>query len=552
MKALDAPFSIKISRVDLCSQSVHPQFKPPLHHELTICADWHNGCLVYVTVIDYSENEMRKLTALDANFLYAETDKAPGHVASVQVLQLPEGVTPSEFVSSFRQYMGERLHLVSYFEDKLEFIPGNLDHPVLVKEKDVDLEQHVVEYPVRKPGSRAELEQAIAEIHEIKLDWNAPLWTTYVLTGLEGGRVATCHKVHHATIDGMSGQSAMTTIMDETPEHPPVPAADDITVEEDCGPLKLLEDSVSNFMRFQAEAGSRWLNAMDANRRLFQRMIDPSKDFGATGRVAPKTPFNRTITEKRTWAADEMPLADLKKIGKAVNATLNDVFMAVCAGGMRTYLERHGALPEQELIAGCPVSLRKPGDTTMGTQVTMMNVGLATSIEDPLERLLAIRESAHTAKEVTAELGGLNESNAAFPGMPAMLSGGLAAFESYGLADWMQGPVNVVISNVPGPRNTLYANGAEMLTHYPVSIPAHGAGVNITVQSYTDKMYVGITACAKALPDAGELRDDMHAAFIELKARLVPAKIGELKRPEAKPEPAPVVGATPEQENQAA
>ncbi len=485
------------------------------------------------------ENSMQKLTAADASFLYTETNNCNSNVGSVQILDLPEGVTHQEFIASLKDYMAERLHLVSYLTKKLSFVPGNWDHPVWVTDHNIDLDNHIIELPVDAPGKRPQMEAAIAAIHQVKMDLDRPLWAMYVLTGLEGGKVAYYNQAHHAALDGMSGQAATMILMDETPDHPEVTPAESQVEDDNDTMLNLLEESMQNFVRFQIGAGSRMLGSLDASRRLFQRAIDPSRDFGAFGKMAPATPFNDQISEQRSWASGEFPLAEMKKMGKTLNCTLNDVVMAVCAGGLRSYLEREGKLPSQSLIAGCPVSVRKAGDNTMGNQVTMMMVELATEIENPIDRLLSIKSSAETAKEVTADLSGAFESNASVPGMPAAMSAGMVAQEIFGTARWMRGPINLVISNVPGPRNTLYSNGAKMTTHYPVSIPAHGVGLNITVQSYVDTMYLGITACADALPDAGLLRDDLMAAYIELKSVLLPQNISEFRPREVDPTPAP-------------
>ena len=472
---------------------------------------------------------MEKLAAADASFLYSETSKCNSNVASVQIMELPSGVTPGQFIASLKTYMSERLHLVSYLHRKLAFVPGNWDHPVWVHDHNFNIDNHVIEYPVPLPGNQAEMEQVIAALHEIKMPLDRPLWAMYVLTGLADGNVAYYNQAHHAALDGASGNAAFDILMDDIPVHPPVPAAKPVTTETDNSSLRMIEDAYTNFVRFQLETGNRMLGAMDTSRRLINRFINPNKEFGAFGKTAPATPFNTQISEKRTWSALEVPLADVKQMGKNISVTINEMVMAICAGALRSYLDRDGQLPEQSLIAGCPVSLRKPGDTTPGNQVTMMNVELATQIADPLERLAAIKASSETAKEMVADLSGLFEGNAALPGMPAIISANMNATESFGLAQFVRGPINVVISNVPGPRNTLYSNGARMTTHYPVSIPAHGLGLNITVQSYVDQMYFGITACSKAVPDAGLLRDDLISAFRELKARLLPANVSELK-----------------------
>lgn len=174
------------------------------------------------------------------------------------------------------------------------------------------------------------------------------------------------------------------------------------------------------------------------------------------------------------------------------------------------------------MIAGCPVSLRQPGDTSSNNQVTMMMVSFATDEADPVKRLLKIGLSSAQAKGVVADSASSFDSNVALPGLPGLMSSAMRVFEAANLADSMPRlPCNAVVSNVPGPREQLYSLGARVLTHYPVSIPAHTQGMNITVQSYLDQMFFGITACAKALPDADVLRNDMLAAFIELKARVL-------------------------------
>ena len=464
---------------------------------------------------------MNKLGAIDANFLYTETDLMPNHIGSVQKFAIPEGVSGSEWVSTLRDYVGARVHRVDYMHRKLQFAPGNLDHPMWVEAGDVNMEDHIVEVPVEAPGSMAQLEQAIATIHERRMDLTRPLWKMHVVTGLEDGTVAVYNQIHHAAIDGVSGQLAIMMIMDTKPEHD---AVDPVRFEpEETGVAEQLHLSFENLLKYQLSGSNRMLGRIDAMRRLMQRAIDPSRSFGAFAKQAPRTCFNRAIGGKRRFAAAECDFAEMRAMSKQLGCSINDVFMAICAGGLRRYLDRKGELPASDLIAGCPVSLRKPGDSGFGNQVTMMAVDLATSIDDPKLRLLAISESAKTAKSVVADVAGAYDGELSLPGLPNMTTAATAAFERFGLGSVVQPAVNVVLSNVPGPREPLYFNGARMTTHYPVSIPAHGAGLNITVQSYEKRVYFGITACADAVPDADQLRDDLLAAFSELKQVLLPA-----------------------------
>ncbi len=467
---------------------------------------------------------MYKLAGLDAGFLYNETPRAPQHIASIQVLELPDGVSTPEFIADLKQLLLDRAHLVSYFTNKLQFVPFQLDHPVWVRDRNFDIDNHVLHAEVASPGGRAELEAKIAELHARPLDRSRPLWELWVLTGLEGGRIAYYNRVHHACLDGVSGQAAIEAIMDVTPEPRAVepPPAEFSQRQDHLSPLDMLAGAFENFARYQVRQLSGFLDHVDTAQRLWQRSVDPSKGLGAIAEGAPRTRFNGAVEQARSYATGELPLGDMKLIGKATGTSLNDVFLAVCAGGLRSYLSRLGELPGGSLVAGCPVSLRQPGDTTSNNQVTMMMVSFATDEADPVKRLLKIGLSSAQAKGVVADSAGSFDSNVALPGLPGLLSVAMQAIEAVNLAELTSRlPFNAVVSNVPGPRKQLYSLGARVLTHYPVSIPAHTQAMNITVQSYLDQMFFGITACAKALPDPGLLRNDMLAAFMELKDRVL-------------------------------
>jgi len=313
--------------------------------------------------------------------------------------------------------------------------------------------------------------------------------------------------------------------MDTTPEHPVHTPPTGFPNAETASFTDLYTLAWQNFFNTQIEATTNFLGGLEALSRMGQRTIDPSKSIGALADSAPGTRFNRSINKERSFAVGEFSLQDLKAIGKSTGCKVNDVFMAICSGGLRKYLQRTHELPVRSLISGCPVSLRKPGDTNMDNQVTMMSVSLATDIADPRLRLLKIRDSANTAKDVTADLASSINNNFAAPGLPLVATMTAGLMNSLSGADYISSPINLVISNVPGPRETLYSNGAKMLTHYPVSIPAQGLGLNITVQSYGDTLYFGITACKKALPDAAILRDDLLMAYTELKSLLIDSKV---------------------------
>ena len=276
------------------------------------------------------------------------------------------------------------------------------------------------------------------------------------------------------------------------------------------------------------------MNQIETTTRLIQRAMDPSKGLGAAAEPAPRTRFNRTIELSRSYASGELPLAEVKAVAKATGTKINDVFLAIIGGALRRYLDRKGELPSKPLVAGCPVSLRQAGDESTNNQVTMMLVSCASDEADPLRRLLKVAASSARAKGLTADIAGSYDPDPALPGLPAMLAAAAQLVDRFNLADLAGAtfPCNLVVSNVPGPGAQLYSNGARMLTHYPVSLPVHGQGLNITVQSYLDQMFFAVTACAKALPDAGRLRDDMLEAFAKLQEAMGPSDATQHEAPE--------------------
>jgi WS/DGAT/MGAT family acyltransferase len=342
-----------------------------------------------------------------------------------------------------------------------------------------------------------------------------------VLTGLERGRIAYYNRAHHACLDGMSGQAMLETIMDFSPEPrtvEPAPAGF-FTERDQQSAAQLMAGAVENFARFQAKQPLAAFNGMGTAARLFQRTFDPRKGLGAISQRAPATRFNKAVETKRSYATGEISLDSVKTIAKLTHTKVNDVFLAACAGGLQRYLDRTGELPKTAMVAGCPVSMRRPGDTSPNNQVSMMLVSLATDESDPAERLQKIAQSSRTAKGLTQDVARSYDADVAMPGLPAAMTAGVSFADLTRMADRPSLTLasNVVVSNVPGPQQTLYSCGAKVLTHYPVSIPADTQAVNITVQSYAGTLYFALTACAKALPDADTLRDDIVAAYQEFK-----------------------------------
>ena len=231
--------------------------------------------------------------------------------------------------------------------------------------------------------------------------------------------------------------------------------------------------------------------------------------------LAPRTIFNDSITNQRSFGTLSVPLADIKALGKRVGGTVNTIVMAMCSIALHRFLKERNLMPKEALIAMVPVSLRTEGDDSMNNQVSMVRVDLATDIDDLAARFKAIHASSEAAKAVVRELKPVLSVDVPITGSPWLMTGLASLLGRSGLASRQPAAGNVLISNVPGPPMPLYMAGARMAHYYPVSIPYHGSALNITVQSYAGLLEFGLTACRRVLS-----QDESHEIVGHLQAAL--------------------------------
>jgi WS/DGAT/MGAT family acyltransferase len=464
---------------------------------------------------------MKPLGGMDASFLYMETPQTPMHVAGLSIIELPARFE-GNFYETYKAHIGGRLHLFPVLKKKIVPVPWDIDHPLWVDDDAMDLDYHIRHLGLPKPGTLQQLEELVGRLHSNFLDRSRPLWEFYVIDGLEGGRLAVYTKVHHAAVDGGAGMVLTNMMYDSTPEGRKVePPAADATGKEQAAPdaLALLGAAYRNMIGQQVNALQKipdLLKAIASVALPVTSGVIRIAPRGLRNLVAPRTLLNTTVTSQRAFTARSLPLAEAKAIAKQTGTKLNDVVMAVCAGALRRYLiEKHG-LPKEPLVAFVPVSLREPGNTESNNQVSGMLCSLATDVKDPLARLKAIHASSSEAKELSGRLKDATPRDFSIFGAPAVLQGAAGLWGRSGLADRLPPPANVVISNVPGPQAPLYLAGAKVLTLYPVSIPAHGMALNMTVQSYCGALDFGLTACRRNVPELRRLAGYLEESMQEL------------------------------------
>ncbi|HVE64494.1 MAG TPA: wax ester/triacylglycerol synthase family O-acyltransferase [Mycobacteriales bacterium] len=462
---------------------------------------------------------MQQLTGLDAAFLALESPGVYGHVGSVCLLDSSTGAQPLT-LERLSAVIEQRLHLVPPFRRRLATVPLGLDQPYWIEDPDFDIEYHVRELALPAPGDDRQLAEQAARLHARPLDRSRPLWELYLISGLSGGRLAIYSKVHHAAIDGVSGNDILGALLDTTPEGREIEPPPPWEPENLPGPAMLLARSAialtghpMRALRLSTDLVRRLPALVSSPARprlpLIDRLLRRGQEdvLSQTGLRAPRTPFNKPITPHRRWAFRTIPFADVKRVKQASGMTVNDVVMALCAGALRQWLQDHDALPESPLIAAVPVSVRSAAESGAGgNRVSTMLAPLPTHVADPAKRLGAVHEAMRAAKEQHGAMPADLLSDVTQFAMPALAGQAARLTARLRLLEWLN-PFNLFISNVPGPAVPLYYAGAKLIAYYPLSAISHGQGLNITVMSYGDGMHFGLIACRELVPDLEDIAD---------------------------------------------
>ena len=474
---------------------------------------------------------MKRLSGLDATFLHLETPEMPMHVGALHVFELPKGFR-GRFVEALRRHMSERLPLTPALRRRLWMMPMNVTNPVWV-DAVPDMKQHVVE--VRLPRARSgkpglpELEALVARLHMQRLDRDKPLWRFHVIEGLAPGpdgarRVAMYTQLHHAAVDGQAAVALANAILDLSPQ----PRALELKTSTREKRFKLsLVEMVSGAVTSEVQQVAHLLRALPGavgavsstatHMVARSQLVTGRKAPGSLG-AAPRNRLTHAVTEGRAFAAVSLPLGEAKALGKAHEATLNDVVLWLCSSALRAWLAEHGESTRRSLVAAVPVSLRAKGDTRADNQASMTLVSLGTNIADPVRRLAHIRAATRSMKSTLAGVKNVLPTDFPSLGVPWLMEAANAIYRRATESDKLPPVANVVISNVPGPPVPLYLAGAKMLTNYPCSIVVHGVALNITVQSYDRSLDCGLMADAQAMPDVRRLADALRGAFDQLRA----------------------------------
>lgn len=460
---------------------------------------------------------MQRLTGLDATFLYMETPSAYMHVAGLMVLD-PSTVPGGFDYAKVKEFYASRLHLAAPFRRRLAEIPFGLHHPLWVEDPEFDLDYHLRHIAVPPPGGEKELAELAAHLVSIHLDRTRPLWEAWIIEGLEHGHVAVLTKVHHAAIDGVSGNEITVAMLQLAPDDEAPPSEDEWQPDRVPNELARIGYAVSSLARQPLRAIGTVRRTVQTALRLRERNRQPDVSPPPSFFQAPRTSFNHALTAHRSYAYRSLSLSDVKAVKNALGVTVNDVVLALCAGALRRYIDARGEALDAPLVAMVPMSVRTEDEKgALGNRVSQMLCTLATDIDDPVKRLEAIHEGTREAKQQQNAIGADVLTDWAEFAAPALAGRAARLYSRTRIADRHRPLFNVTVSNIPGPPFPLYSSGAKMLANYPMGPIFDGGGINITVMSYEDHLDFGIVACSDLVDDVWALADGLDDALEELK-----------------------------------
>lgn len=458
------------------------------------------------------------LSPMDAMFVYGESRDTMMHVAGLLPFSPPPDAPP-DFVGRLMEEIRDTVQIEAPWNRKLK-TPGVKLNPrhKWIEDQAFDLDYHLRHSALPVPGDERQLGVLISRLHSHPVDFTRPPWELHVIEGLEGGRFALYSKIHHALVDGYTAMRILSRSLSRDPDDHDTPVF--FSMKQPRRPRPETTPGV-DMSAVWASITSEFDSAVDVGRALWRLSRERSGEVGqlVNSMQAPQCILNRKIGRNRRFATQQYALKDLQELAAAADGTLNDIVMALSAGGLRRYLDEMGELPDKPLVAFLPVNVRPKNDPGGGNAVGAMLASLATNEPDPLKRLQAIIASTQRAK---AQMEGMSAGAIIAYSSMIMAPFGLQTLKAVtGIKGKLPLTFNVCISNVPGPQEPLYFRGARLEATYPVSIPAHGMALNITVQSYAGTLNFGFIGCRDAVPSLQKLAVYTGETFEELQRLLL-------------------------------
>jgi len=445
-----------------------------------------------------------RLSALDDSFLAVENPSAHMHVGWAASFRAPEGIQAPGF-DELRDHIAGRFARAPRFRQRIAQVPFGLNAPIWVDDEHFDVANHVI------PSSATRLRDLADSCMSTQLRRDRPLWQICIADRLEDDRIGLVGKVHHCMVDGIAAVELGSLLLDPSPEPPPA-ETDQWQPESQPGALSRLVGGLIDLIKSEASVAKLPARIVRSPGRIGE-LVEPvrrARDALAESLrpSEPLEPVNQPITGARHLAWFCRPLEDLRRIGRPLGASVNDVLLAVAAGGMRGFMSSRDCDPSP-LKTMVPVSVRDGEASEFGNRISFVFVDLPCDEPDPLRRLQDVRLAMTERKEASLPEGG-DEVMAALKYLPRpaqhVISRRIASPRTF----------NLTVSNIPGPRERMYMLGCELEAAYPVVPIADQHALSIGMTSIGDLACFGLYAASEMLPDSDRLADAMDASIDEL------------------------------------
>ncbi len=448
---------------------------------------------------------MQRMTGIDPMFIYSDTPETPMEIAYACLFD-PDSLPGGYSFERVTGVLQTRIPTLGPFRRRLMPVPLGLDHPRWVDDPDFDLANHLHRVALPAPGGDAEFRAKVAHVMGRPLMPEQPPWEMHVVEGMADGRVGLIAKVHHSVIDGVAGAEMLAKLLDLTPEGS--------AVTEPCPPwvpprlpsqAQLMTDALPTFMRSPLRGLRAAREVGRTAVRLARCAVDDRLGPVSIPLGAPDT-FESPVGADRAVSFAELDMAKVRAIKNRFGSTINDVVLAVCSGALRSHLAAHDQDVESPLVAVVPVSVRRDTEAAaLGNHLSAMFVPLSNDKKTPLERLRTVTAASASCKGQERAVGYGPMATRLTEAVPPAVSKPMIQLGVRSGVLRKLRPGNLMISNVPGPDFPLYFAGMELRAVYPLGPVIDGVALNITVQSYRESLFVGINACATAVPDLAGL-----------------------------------------------
>lgn len=460
---------------------------------------------------------MRRLELTSAGLLLLERRETPMHVGGVYLFTRPRGVDEPQFLGE----LAEQLRATREFRQPFgDCVVRGKTGLFWQADAQIDMDYHVRHSALPAPGRYRELFALVSRLHTTLLDRARPLWELHIVEGLKNRQFALYSKMHHAAIDGVGAMHITRAMCSDNPKgargYAPFSLAayeaykrQRFGADEPCSPQPTRRNlrNVLEALKAQHDSGTHLATAM---RRFGLAFIGRGGNLAVPWHNVPRTSINTRVSGARRFVAQSFAFDRVKAICAAMDATVNDIVLAICAGALRRYLLARDELPLHSLKAMAPVSIREAADLESANAVGFITADMATNVYDPEKRLRAIQASMRAGKDLLRELSPAEATLFMYlTQLPALLTSILRLGDKFPA-------FSTVVSNVPGPKKPLYWNGARLNGMYPASIVFDGFAMNITLISYHKQLDFGIVACRRSMPQIQRIIEHLEDALKEL------------------------------------